>query len=242
MAKPQIILGGNEGINNLDPGESLERLRRGRQYEDLSTVCVIPTRGQIAARVVESWMGLMTPMNQPFFRMVVERMEVADAYNAAIETVLTHPQLKDFRYLLTLEEDNLPQPDGLLKLYESIGQYDAVGGLYWTKGWAGQPMIYGRPGCIPQFAPQCPEDHEWGTIIECNGLGMGFTLFQLDLFRELEAPWFQTMQGWDPQAGAHAATQDLAFCAKAKEAGCRFACDTSVLVGHYDHSDGGRVW
>ena len=37
--------------------------------------------------------------------------------------------------MLTLEDDNLPPPDGLLRLYESIeaGPYDAVGGLYWTR-------------------------------------------------------------------------------------------------------------
>lgn len=241
MTAPQIILGHDPGVHNLDPEASSERLRRGRQYEDLSTVCIIPTRGKVDARVVESWWGLMQAMNQPFIRMIVKGMEVADAYNAAIEQTLAHPQLKDWRYVLTLEEDNCPPPDGLLKLYESISNYDVVGGLYWTKGEGGQPMIYGRPGSVPMFAPQRPEPHEWESVIETNGLGMGFTLFRMDLFREMEPPWFKTVQDWNPAEGARASTQDLHFFANAREAGKRVACDLRVRVGHYDEQ-GDVVW
>jgi len=90
---------------------------------------VVPTRGLISARVVENWMGLMTPMNNAFMRLFVSSMEVGDAYNAAVELILGHEALSKFKYLLTLEEDNMPPPDGLLKLYESIDGYAAVGGF-----------------------------------------------------------------------------------------------------------------
>ena len=86
-------MGHDPGVQNLDPAASAERIKRGKGYRDLSTVCVIPTRGKVDARVVESWWSLMPPMNQPFLRMMVKGMEVADAYNTAIETVLAHPVL-----------------------------------------------------------------------------------------------------------------------------------------------------
>lgn len=239
MTKPSILLGHDPGLHNLDPEESARRISNGKGYRDLSTVCVIPTRGKIDAMVVESWWALMPPMNQPFVRMVVRGMEVGDAYNTAIETVLEHPQLKDWKYILTLEEDNLPPPDGLLKLYESIDEYACVGGLYWTKGWGGQPMIYGKPGTVPMFAPQVPEPE---TVQECNGLGMGFNLFRMDLFRdeEIPKPWFKTMQEVTHE-GAKVATQDLYFFGNARKAGHRVACDTRVRVGHYDEQ-GDTVW
>jgi hypothetical protein len=234
MPSPKIIMP-SVGFHNEDPQASRERLERARAYEDLSTVCIVPTRGTISAQVVSGWMGMIHPMNQQFYGpMFFEGMEVGDAYNVAIETILANDQLKDFKYVLTLEEDNYPTPDGLLKLYESIKDFDVVGGLYWTKGWGGQPMIYGRPGQIPQFAPQCPSEEEWGGVIECNGLGMGFTLFRLDLFRRMEAPWFKTLQDWDPHSGARVATQDLYFFENAKAQGARVACDTRCLVAHYD--------
>lgn len=232
MTGPQIIMGHVPGVHNLDPEASAKRIKRGKGYRDLSTVCIIPTRGKIDSRVVESWWSLSSPMNQPFIRLIVRGMEVADAYNIAIENILAHPELSKWPYVLTLEEDNMPPPDGLLRLYESIDEYDAVGGLYWTKGEEGQPMVYGAPGQVPMFVPQVPKPD---SIVECNGLGMGFTLFKLDMFRDekIPKPWFKTLQEMGPD-GARAATQDLYFFERARRAGHRVACDTRVLVGHYD--------
>lgn len=240
MADSQIIIGGDVGFHNADLEQSKERLEKGKQYRDLSTVCVVPTRGMIPARVVESWMGLLTPMNNAFIRLFVSGMEVGDAYNAAVELILSHEQLSKFKYLLTLEEDNMPPPDGLLKLYESIDEYVAVGGLYWTKGEGGQPMIYGDPKTILSFQPQTPL---LDTVQECNGLGQGFTLFDIDVFRDerIERPWFKTVQEWDPQTGVRVGTQDLYFFANARKAGYRVACDTRVKVGHIDIQTG-QVW
>jgi hypothetical protein len=239
-ATPTIIMGGDLGVHNSDLEAAGERLKRGKQYRDLSTVCVVPTRGMIAAPVVERWMGLMMPMNNAFFRMFVSGMEVGDAYNAAVETILAHEQLSKFKYLLTLEEDNTPPPDGLLKLYEAIDGHAAVGGLYWTKGEGGQPMIYGDPKEVLNFRPQLVQ---LDTLQECNGLGMGFTLFDMDVFRDpkIEKPWFKTVQEYDPATGAQSGTQDLYFFAKARRAGYKVACDTRIKVGHYD-AGSGIIW
>lgn len=236
--EPQIIVGGDVGFHNEHEKAARERLRAGKAYRDLSTVIVVPTRGMIPARAVENWMGLMTPMNQKCVRLFVSGMEVGDAYNQAVRTILGHPELGSWKYMLTLEEDNLPPPDGLLKLYESIDDYAAVGGLYWTKGEGGQPMVYGHPKGVLNFIPQVPRPD---TVQECNGLGMGFTLFRLDLFRELPEPWFRTVQEWSPEKGGSGFTQDLWFFQQVRKAGHRVACDTRVKVGHLDPATG-FVW
>jgi hypothetical protein len=228
--EPAIYVGGEAGVHNADHEKSRQRLAKSRSYKDLSTICVIPTRGMIPARVVESWWGMMTPMNQKFTRVIIRGMEVGDAYNAAIQLILDNPELSTWKYLLTLEEDNMPSPDALLKLYENIEDWDALGGLYWTKGLEGQPMIYGDPKAMLNFIPQAPVVE---GVQECNGLGMGFTLFKLDLFRQIEAPWFVTEQTYD-MAGVRQYTQDLYFFERARKAGKRVACDTRVKVGHYD--------
>lgn len=230
---PKIIIGGSEGFHNSDIKAASDRIKDGKAYKSLSTIIVVPTRGMIPARAVENWMGLMTPMNHPAIRMFISGMEVGDAYNKAVEVILSHSGLQDFKYMLTLEEDNLPPPDGLLKLYESIDKYAVVGGLYWTKGEAGQPMIYGNPKAVLNFMPQIPKND---TIQECNGLGMGFTLFNLDIFKDkkLKQPWFKTVQEWDPYTGGKMYTQDLFFFEQIRKAGYRVACDTRVKVGHYD--------
>lgn len=224
----------NEGWHNQNIDISRGRLIRGETYKDLSTIWVTATRGMIPAKVVQAWMAVQTPMNQKFTRMFMENMEVADAYNKAIEMILSNGELSKWRYLLTVEEDNLPPGDGLIKLYEDMKKYDAVSGLYWTKGEGGQPMIYGDPRVMPKnYMPQIPLSD---TVQECNGLGMGFTLFKLSMFKKMPKPWFRTLQ-----ENNQLCTQDLYFFGNAASAGYRFACDTRVKVGHFDPNSG-MVW
>lgn len=238
--KPQIVIENYQGAHNANLPQSLDRLEKGRTYKDLSTVCIVPTRGVIPAKVVQNWMGMIPTMNQKFTRIFMIGMEVGEAYNRAIEVILGNPELSKWKYILTLEEDNLPPPDGLIKLYENIENYAALGGLYWVKGEGGQPMIYGDPA-EPElnFRPQPPRQE----IQECNGLGMGFTLFKTEVFKDpkLEKPWFKTCNEWSPDGGSRVYTQDLYFFEKIRKLGYKVACDTRVKVGHYD-VDNDVVW
>ena len=230
--KPQIVVEDFRGRHNTSPYTE-QRMLKGKQYRDLSTICVVPTRGVIPAKVVQSWLGMMTPMNQKFVRMFIIGMEVGEAYSQAVEAILNHPELKNWRYMLTLEEDNMPPPDGLLKLYENMDKYDVISGLYWTKGEGGLPMIYGAPGVVPKnFIPQMPIQD---GIQEANGLGMGFALFKLDIFRntKIPKPLFRTKQEYEPGKGVSSWTQDLYFFENAAKEGYKFAVDTRVKVGHY---------
>lgn len=242
MSDPKFI-SSFEGFHNTDLENANQRLKKGRQYENLSTIMVVPSRDSIHPRVVESWLNLQSPMNNPFIRIFVVGSEVGEAYSAAIEQVLAHPQLKDYRYLLTVETDNMPPFDGLLKLYESIckckvpckDHFSVVAGLYWTKGEAGQPMIYGDPKALLGFQPQMVEVD---AVQECNGTGMGFTLYHMGLFKDKKVPrpWFTTRQGAEGMG-----TQDLYFAANIRQLGYRVASDNRVRVGHYDAGED-RVW
>lgn len=229
--KPQIIMDNPVGYHNSNLDKSAERLTAAGSYKDLSTICIIPTRGTIHAKVIQSWFSLMSPMNQKFIRMFMIGMEVGEAYNAAITNIINHPDLKNWKYIMTLEDDNMPPPDGLLKLYENMDKFDVIGGLYWTKGEGGQPMIYGNPKMFPKgFQPQVPIPDQ---LQEANGLGMGFNLFKLDIFKKMPAPWFKTLQEYKEGQGARAYTQDLYFYENASKFGYKFASDNRVKVGHY---------
>ena len=227
------------GWHNQNLCQSIERLHRGQTYKNLSTVWITVTRGLLKPKVVSSWMGLMKPMNQPVLGPVwIENEEVGVGYQKAFEMVLDHPELSKFKYILTVEEDNLPPQDGLMKLYESIGEYDCVAGLYWTKGEQGQPMIYGDPKVMPRnFVPQPPQID---AIQHCNGLGMGFNLWKISSFqkklKDMPKPWFKTVQ----EIGK-GFTQDLYFFNEAARYGYKVAVDTRVKVGHLD-TVSGMVW
>ena len=158
MVKPQIIMDDyRRGYHNRDLEKTRERLSQAKTYKDLSTICVIPTRGMIHFKVVQSWKALMANKKKKFLRIFVAGLEVGEAYSQAVEMILANPELSKWKYLLTMEEDNCPPPDGLLKLYENMDKVDVCQGLYWTKGEEGQAMIYGNPNTIPlSFAPQIP--------------------------------------------------------------------------------------
>jgi hypothetical protein len=159
-------------------------------------------------------------------------MEVGEAYSQTIEQILAHPELSKFKYILTMEADNVVPPDGLVKLLaqmEAHPEYSCIGGLYWTKGYNGQPQIWGDPkDPVVNFRPQLPDPA--GGLVECCGTGMGFNLWRMSMFKDkaLPRPLFETKT----QGGV--ATQDLAFWANARKLGYRCAIDTSVKVGHYD--------
>jgi hypothetical protein len=236
---PKEFLTNDIGIHNGQLDDSIARLVKGNTYRDLSTIWITPTRGTLKPRVVSSWMALMRPMNQPFVGpLFIEQDEVGIAYQKMFDMVLDHPELSKWRYILTVEEDNLPPSDGLLKLYESIEKgYDCVAGLYWVKGPGGQPMIYGNPNVMPRnFAPQIPLPD---ALQHCNGTGMGFNLWRIESFqkklKDMPKPWFKTVQEKGSQF-----TQDLFFFNNAAMHGFKVASDNRVKVGHLD-SDG-IVW
>lgn len=233
--KPEIILPYEPGAQNSNLVAANARLGRSKSYQNQSTVIVTPTRGgrSLCPRFVSAMSGLMRPMNQQIFGPIfLSGMEVGAAFNSAVDMIMNHPVLSKFKYLLTVEDDNIPPPDGLLRLLESIEDYDAVGGLYWTKGEAGQPMIYGDPSVQPlNFIPQQVQS---GMVQRCNGLGMGFTLFRIAVFKKLDRPWFETKQEWNPNTGVKCYTQDLHCYERMCKLGMRIACDTRVKVGHLD--------
>jgi hypothetical protein len=252
MAQPAAFI--SEGHHNTSE-TTTSRIYTGSGYRNLSTVGVYVTRGTIPTRAVQSWMGMIHPMNQPYFRLFIENMEVAAAYNQAIAIIKANEGLAKMKFILTIEEDNLPPPDAHIKLLEDMyflpnqedvpdeqkvkSPFAGVGALYWTKGEGGQPMIYGNPqDPSTGFAPQIPQEN---TLQECRGVAMGCNIWDMDLFKDkrLELPgggFFQTKQEYVPGQGISAGTQDLEFCGRAVALGYRFAVDTRIRVGHLDPS------
>jgi hypothetical protein len=235
VQKPEIItLDG--GLRNADLLFSTLKMDESAQWKRQRIIVLVPSANKIDAKVYLSHVGMIFPPNNATFRMLCLGMEVSAAYSEAIEHILATPDLCDWEYVLTVEHDNTPPPDGVLKLLETMDkhpEYGCVGGLYWTKGEGGVPQIWGDPR-DPQlnFRPQPPVP---GEVVECCGTGMGFNLWRLSMFkdRKLKRPLFVTKAGIEGVG-----TQDLDFWSDARKHGYRCAVDCRVLVGHYDGSTG----
>lgn len=244
MPKPEIILFENSGVHGMHIGQTTERLEKEAMWKKQRVVMLVPSAEMIDAKVAMSWLNLVFPPNQGVVRILMQNMEVGEAYSTAVEQVLAHETLGTFEYFLTVETDNLPPPDGVLALIRAMDEhpeYDAISGLYFLKGDGGCAQIWGDPKDFPQnFRPQVPKI---GEVIECNGIGMGFALFRMSMFRDerIPKPYFQTKAGLEG-----AGTQDLSFWGEARKYGHRCAVDCRVSVGHIDtkgeHGPAGKIY
>lgn len=234
---PQIISGYDPGVHNKDLGGVVARLEKDKSWKDLSCVIATPAAGSIPTRVVAARESLIRPPNNRTTSLWAVGTEVGEAYSAMVQGILANPELSTWKYILCIEHDNAPPPDGLIKLarqMEDHPEYAAIGGLYFTKGYGGVPQIWGDPvDPVFNFRPQRPDPN--GGLVECCGTGMGFTMFRIAMFKDerLRKPWFKTPSSREEGAW----TQDLYFWADAHKFGYRAAIDCSVLVGHWDEAN-----
>lgn len=244
----------------------------GDTYKDLSTIIIIPTPWKTEKKTflncikckhkneyvhtslsglnpafISSFKNLIKPMNVPCLEMYVPGREVGDAYSSAINMILENPALAKFKYILTIEHDNLipfmPNTMGpLITLYEHMDKYDVIGGLYRLKGEPPIPLIYGDPKQKREaISGMFKVRYDWklGDVVECNGMGMGFTLFKMDIFKDkrLEKPFFKTVTE-HTASGPALYTQDLNFFEKIRKLKYRCAVDTRVVLAHMDLASG----
>lgn len=226
---PQLVIQDLGGVHNSDLEKTSARLMQGASWKRQRVVVVIPSADTIPAKVALSHWNLGFPPNNGVIRILAVGQEVGQAYSNAVQFVLDHPELKTWEYLLTVEHDNAPPPDGVIRLIEQMEKHPelaCVSGLYFTKGPGGVAQVWGDvKDPVLNFRPVPPDPN--GGLVECCGTGMGFALWRLSMFHDpkLRRPWFQTPPNM---------TQDLFFWSDARAKGYRCAVDCSIRVGHYD--------
>ena len=240
-AKPALTVYEGGGYHNAELSKSHSRIMADGSWKKQRVVIVMPASDMVPFKTLCALRSLGFPPNQGNTIIGAEGMEVGKAYSDAIAGILAHPELSQWEYMLTMEHDNLPPPDGLMRLVkqmEAHPEFACIGGLYFTKGVSGVPQVWGdAKDPVMNFRPQPPDPN--GGLVECCGTGMGFNLWRLAMFKDerLRRPWFETRDG---------CTQDLYFWTDARKHGYRCAIDCSVKVGHLDYNGAfgikGMVW
>lgn len=229
--KPQILVQDVEGQQRALDSVS-DRLIKGGTWKKQRTIVIIPAADMIPAQVALSWWNIVFPPNQGCVRLIAQGMEVGDAYSSAIDMILSHPELRTWEYVMTIEHDNTVPPDAALALIEQMElhpEMSAISALYFCKGHGGSAQIWGDisdPNI--NFRPQVPRPN---TLQECYGIGMGCALWRLSMLKDerIPRPLFKTYK-----ESNGAATQDLAFAMNARKFGYRFGVYTGVRSGHVD--------
>lgn len=232
MGAPALIVQDMAGFHNGDLEGARSRLIQGGSWRRQRIIMIVPSADMIAAKVYLSHSNLAFPPNNGVAKILALGQEVGEAYSNAIAGILADPNMSQWEYILTVESDNMPPPDGVLKLCEHMEnhpEFAAISGAYWTKGPGGVLQAWGDvKDPVLNFRPQPPDPS--GGLVECCGLGMGFVLYRLSMFKDerIAKPLFKT------QTENGIATQDLVFWSKARPLGYRCAVACDVRVGHYD--------
>ena len=137
-------------------------------------------------------------------------------------------------YLLFLDDDHVldwevtPGPnqrygivDQLIKHFEADEKLGVCGAVYYHRGAECRPVLMkeGKDGGFYWLR----DDEITGGLQEVAVQGGGCMMLRLSMFDKIPAPWFE------PEFDLGT---DIQICKKAREAGYKVCCDTSIQIGH----------
>lgn len=173
-------------------------------------------------------------------------MEVGDARNEIVDQALK----VDAKYILFLDDDTAPPPYAVQNLIYTLEQQSpprgkamVIGGIYSTKSIPSEPIVYQDRGHSGPYW-----NWKFGDIFECESIGTGCLLINVDIFRILPRPWFKTMNEAIPtkfstlefgKEKIHenvqlTLTDDIYFCQNVRDAGYTILAHGGVLCTHWD--------
>jgi hypothetical protein len=216
----EVEANGSENQRLIDPHETPEKLK-SFQYA-LAVPC--PTR-TMTRETGLAFANLTAPMFGNYFPISPDALEVGEARNRCVEIALE----AGVPYIMFVDYDVTPPPNAVIKLLSL--KTDIAAGVYHLKQVPSYPLIFveGWPGAF--------EDYETGDLIKADGVGMGCTLINMEVFKNIDPPWFKTVPGYSeksPNILLPHLTEDIYFCRKARDAGYDIIVDTSVQAGHVD--------
>jgi len=149
-------------------------------------------------------------------------------------------------YLLFIDSDTIPPPDGLKQLFSHIDKFDIVSGLYFRKTEASKYSPVAFPKVVyttPDGSPAWKTLARWdGSTIPVEAVGMGFCLIPKRVFMQLPHPYFHWIvdntEGYVREGEKEYINigEDFYFCNKARQAGFTIGLDTSCLCAHANPS------
>ena len=144
---------------------------------------------------------------------------IADARNSLIGQALDCGVSK----LLMVDTDQTYPSDTITKL---LSHDVDICGVRVHSRWEPYSPIFYR-GTIGAYKFISNDEMYSGDLIEIDATGTGCLMINMEIFDELEYPWFQFTMVRDRPVG-----EDIYFCHKAREAGFKIFVDSSIGVGH----------
>lgn len=223
-----------------------------RSYNKPLFMIGVPTVGGHSWLFTNSLLGGVTPSNFSMQIRFVPHKEVGRARNILMQEAVNIGA----KYLMFRDEDTLA-PGNLIPMLiyhlENHEDWTFVGGLYSTKNYPSEPLIYMDWGTGPYW------NFKKGEMVgPIKYTGMGASIIRVSDIVNLPAPAYMDKNPWDGTAmevhewfktgdvqiarstGTEKSsnTEDAHFFKYLEEAGLKAYVDTGLLCGHYDAKTG----
>lgn len=195
----------------------------------------IPTKGNCDTGFAVALRLLEIPLYSEDDRYSVTYVSGADV---AVARNLLAENNKDIAdYIMFFDDDILPPMNTITKLINH--KKDIVSGLYFAKQEPHFPQIFKKnyKDDLDKDDPTAKwtgrydtiQDYKKDSLIEIDACGAGCLLIKTEVFKRLKLPyfWYIPKSEDKPRKG-----EDFYFCEKAKEAGYKIFCDTSIMCKH----------
>jgi hypothetical protein len=204
-------------------------------YKPIQRILVAtPTLGTVRMEWVQSRYGQIIPTNWGMVQynqfvnsFIPLQYTIPDAQNIIVKETIE----KQFEWLLLIEDDTMPPPDGFIKINQHMkdGTVPVVSGLYYTKSNPSEPLIYRGRGTSYY------DDWKLGDQVWADGVPTGFLLINCKVLWEMWKESAEYMAGdvktrrifetpekmwYDPDKGAFnttTGTSDLEWCTRVIE-------------------------
>lgn len=194
----------------------------------MKTLIAIPCMDMLPADFLRSLLSLQI-IGEVDYDIVTSSL-IYDARNQILQVA----QRGSYDYILWLDSDMVIPANTLWKLKIGIeAGFDMVSGLYIQRKPPHSPTIYRRcelmkleGGKLDPVA-ESYEDYPRNQLFEIAACGFGCCLMSMDLVRRVNDQF-----GLMPFMPVGGFGEDLSFCIRAKRAGGRIGCDSSVKAGH----------
>ena len=194
----------------------------------MKTLIAIPCMDMLPAVFLRSLLTMQI-IGEVDYDIVTSSL-IYDARNHIIQDALSG----SYDYILWLDSDMEIPTETMWKLKIGIeAGFDMMSGLYFKRVHPHGPVIYRscelvklEGGKLDPVA-EAYEDYPRGQMFEIAACGFGLCMTSMDLVRRVNDQF-----GLMPFMPVGGFGEDLSFCIRARRAGGRIGCDSSVKAGH----------
>lgn len=201
--------------------------------DEPALILLMPTRGR---PTVETLKAVMHLDGIKAVILTVARKGIVDARNELAAEAQKIPGQAPFIprrgwYALWCDDDAFWRPGTVTRLLNDLQQpgVDVVAGWFGGRSERANPKAFREDGSWPVPGKDCA----LGDVVEVAKVGFHFVAHRLAILNALGRDPF-TLEGTGERG------EDLAFCARVREAGCRIWADTGAPVAHVDDDGDGK--